>query len=119
VGNTYRYRGKAIPRRDGVDVVTGGSAFLDDLRFHSLLYGKVLRSPHPHALLNKIDATQVTRIKGLKTIVTRENVPDRQFGNPPIRLRAASNATGVWMKSYPVAPEKALKGLCANGKMEK
>ena len=86
MAETYRYIGKAIPRRDGSDIVTGGSAFLNDLKFHNLLYGKVLRSPHPHALIKRIDTRKAEQVKGVKAIITYETVPDWKSGNQPIRL---------------------------------
>jgi len=86
MGETYRYIGKATPRKDGLDVVTGGSAFLNDLKFHNLLYGKMLRSPHSHAVIKRIDTKKAEKVKGLKAIITWETVPDWKFGNPPIRL---------------------------------
>ena len=82
----YRYIGKATPRKDGSEVVAGAAKFLNDLKFHNLLYGKVLRSPHPHAVIKKIDISKAERIKGVKAVVTWETVPDWKFGNPPIRL---------------------------------
>jgi xanthine dehydrogenase molybdenum-binding subunit len=86
MAEAYRYIGKHVPRKDGVDIVTGGSAFLNDLKFPNLLHGKVLRSPHPHAVIKKIDTKKAARVKGVRAIVTFENVPDWKFGNPPIRL---------------------------------
>jgi CO/xanthine dehydrogenase Mo-binding subunit len=86
MGQEYRYIGKVTPRKDGIDVVTGRSAFLDDLKFHNLLHGKVLRSPHPHAIIKKIDTRKAEQLKGVKAIITWETVPDWRFGNPPIRL---------------------------------
>ena len=83
---TYRYIGKVIPRRDGPDIVTGQSAFLNDLKFRDLLYGKVLRSPHPHALIKSIDTWKAEQVKGVKAIITYETVPDWKSGNPPIHL---------------------------------
>lgn len=86
VSETYRYIGKATPRLDAVDIVTGKSAFLNDLRFNNLLYGKVLRSPHPHAIIKKIDTTKAEQVKGVKAIITHETAPDWRGGNPPIRF---------------------------------
>ncbi len=96
----YRYIGKQVPRRDGVDVVTGGSDFLADLKFPHLLHGKVLRSPHPHALIKKIDIARALKMKGVKAIVTHENAPDWKLGNPPIpflgkRVRYVGDAVAI------------------------
>ncbi len=82
----YRYIGKHVPRRDGIDVVTGGSTFLDDIKFSNLLQGKVLRSPHPHAFIKNIKTSKAKEVEGVRAIITFENVPDWKFGNPPIRL---------------------------------
>jgi len=61
MANTYRYIGKTAPRRDAVDIVTGGTKFLNDIKqikFPDLLYGKVLRSPHPTPLLRRSIGTR-------------------------------------------------------------
>ena len=42
-------------RPDGVDKVTGKARFGADFSLPGMLHGKVLRSPHPHALLKSID----------------------------------------------------------------
>jgi CO/xanthine dehydrogenase Mo-binding subunit len=80
----YRYIGKSVPRRDAVDIVTGQSKFLDDNHFDNLLYGKALRSPHPHAIIKKIDLSKAEKLEGVKAILTWETVPDWKYGNPPI-----------------------------------
>ncbi len=86
MSEAYRYIGKVLPRKDATAVVTGESDFLNDLKFSNLLYGKVLRSPHPHAVIKKIDTRKAEKVKGVKTIITWKNCPDWVFGNPPIRL---------------------------------
>ncbi|MDA8235045.1 MAG: xanthine dehydrogenase family protein molybdopterin-binding subunit [Clostridia bacterium] len=84
MADNYRYIGKVVPRSDGRDIVTGGTLFLNDLPFRNLLYGKVLRSPHPHAVIKSIDTKKAEQLKGVRAIITYENVPDWKFGNPPI-----------------------------------
>ena len=86
MSEAYRYIGKATPRIDGEEIVTGKAAFLNDLKFQNLLYGKVLRSPHPHALIKKIDVKKAEQVKGVKAVITHETMPDWKNGNPPIRL---------------------------------
>lgn len=78
----YRYIGKSIPRRDAREIVTGGNAYLDDLQFSNLLYGKVLRSPHPHALIKKIDKRRALALPGVKAVLTWEDAPDWRGGTP-------------------------------------
>lgn len=82
MANTYRYIGKATPRKDATEIVTGGAEYLNDIKFPDLLYGKVLRSPHPHALIKKVDKSKVLRLKGVKAVLTWEDVPDWKGGTP-------------------------------------
>ena len=51
----HRFIGATTPRKDAFDIVTGRAVFIDDLRLPNMLYGKVLRSPHPHAVILDIN----------------------------------------------------------------
>lgn len=82
MANTYRYIGKATPRKDAIDIVTGGSRFLNDIKMPNMLYGKVLRSPHAHALIKRIDKSKAEHLKGVEAILTWEDVPDWRGGTP-------------------------------------
>jgi len=82
MANTYRYIGKVTPRKDATEIVTGGAKYLNDIKFPDLLYGKVLRSPHPHALIKRIDKSKAERLKGVEAILTWEDVPDWKGGTP-------------------------------------
>jgi CO/xanthine dehydrogenase Mo-binding subunit len=80
--NTYRYIGKATPRKDAMDIVTGGARFLNDIKMLNMLYGKVLRSPHPHALIKRIDKSKAEQLEGIEAVLTWEDVPDWKGGTP-------------------------------------
>ncbi len=80
--NTYRYIGKVTPRRDAKEIVTGGAKYLNDLKLPNMIYGKVLRSPHPHALIKKIDKSKAEKLDGVEAILTWEDVPDWRGGTP-------------------------------------
>ncbi|MBN1933131.1 MAG: molybdopterin-dependent oxidoreductase [Anaerolineae bacterium] len=68
--------GKSVPRIDAFDKVTGAAQFTDDLQFgRGLLYGRVLRSPHPHARIVRIDATKAEALPGVKAVVTGADTP--------------------------------------------
>jgi CO/xanthine dehydrogenase Mo-binding subunit len=84
LGENYRYIGKSRPRRDAAEIVTGAARFLDDLKFQNLLYGKVLRSPHAHAQIKKIDKSKAEALPGVKAVVTHEDIPDWRGGTPRI-----------------------------------
>ena len=63
-------------RPDGVDKVTGKARFGADFSLPGMLHGKVLRSPHPHALLKSIDISKAAALPGVKSIVTRDDFND-------------------------------------------
>ena len=82
MGENYRYIGKSTPRRDASEIVTGTAPFLDDLKFQNLLHGKVLRSPHAHAIIRKIDKSKAEALPGVQVVLTWEDIPDYRGGTP-------------------------------------
>jgi carbon-monoxide dehydrogenase large subunit len=73
---TLRYVGKSVPRLDAFDKVTGAAEYTDDVAFGpGLLYGRVLRSPHGHALIKRIDASKALAVPGVKAVVTGNDTP--------------------------------------------
>ncbi len=68
--------GENIARVDALDKVAGAAKFTDDLQFGpGLLYGRLVRSPHPHARIKKIDTTQARALPGVKAVVTGADTP--------------------------------------------
>jgi CO/xanthine dehydrogenase Mo-binding subunit len=82
MGENYRFLGKPALRRDATEIVTGTAQFLDDLKFQNLLYGKVLRSPHAHANIKKIDKSKAEAMTGVIAVVTWQDIPDWRGGTP-------------------------------------
>jgi CO/xanthine dehydrogenase Mo-binding subunit len=78
----YRFIGKATPRKDGLEIVTGDAKFIGDMKLPNMLHGKVLRSPYPHANLKKIDTSRAKRLDGVKAVLTYEDVPEWRGGMP-------------------------------------
>ncbi len=48
-----------------------------------MLYGKILRSPFPHAKVLNVDVSKALRLPGVKGAVTGAEIPDRQYGIVP------------------------------------
>jgi CO/xanthine dehydrogenase Mo-binding subunit len=68
--------GENVPRIDARQKVTGAAVFADDIQFgDSLLHARIKRSPHPHALIRKIDTTRARALPGVKAVVTGEDFP--------------------------------------------
>ncbi len=63
-------------RHDGPDKVTGRARYAADIHPPGLLQGKILRSPHPHAVIKNIDAARALALPGVKAIATAADFPD-------------------------------------------
>ncbi|GAB6062771.1 xanthine dehydrogenase family protein molybdopterin-binding subunit [Deferrisoma palaeochoriense] len=80
----FRHVGRATPRKDGRDIVTGRAEYIDDLSIPGLLHGAVLRSPHPHAEIVAVDSREALSMPGVRAVLTHENVPPWRFGIPRV-----------------------------------
>jgi len=67
--------GKARRRVDARAKVTGQTVFADDLVLPRMLYGKLLRSPHPHALIREVDASAARSAPGVRLVLTGDDFP--------------------------------------------
>ncbi len=65
-----RWLGKRIPRVEGADKVTGRAKYTYDIQLPGMLYGKILRSPYPHARIRSIDASEAEKMPGVKAVIT-------------------------------------------------
>lgn len=77
-----KYVGQRTRKVDALERVTGKATFGADLHLPGMLYGKVLRSPHPHAKIRGIDATKALALDGVKAVMTADDLPplDRVVG---------------------------------------
>lgn len=68
--------GESKLRVDGRDKVIGAALYTDDLQFgNALLHGRIKRSPHPHALIKRIDVSKARALPGVKAVVTGQDFP--------------------------------------------
>ena len=67
--------GRARRRVDGRAKVTGQTRFADDLALPRMLFGKLLRSPHPHALLRDVDVSAARGAPGVQLVLTGADFP--------------------------------------------
>jgi len=70
--------GQNVSRTDVVEKVTGCAVFVDDVQFGpSLLHGRLVRSPHPHALIKHIDVSKALALPGVRAVVTGQELKAR------------------------------------------
>ncbi|MEC9340117.1 MAG: xanthine dehydrogenase family protein molybdopterin-binding subunit [Pseudomonadota bacterium] len=67
--------GTTPTRKDGIDKVTGVAKFGDDIHLSNMLHAKVLRSPHPHARIVKIDTSKAAAYPGVHAVITGKDMP--------------------------------------------
>lgn len=74
-----------VPRRrvDARAKVTGQTRYADDISLPRMLHCKLLRSPHPHALIRKIDASRALARPGIYLVLTGKDLPI-QYGILPV-----------------------------------
>jgi putative selenate reductase molybdopterin-binding subunit len=67
--------GKAERKVDAVKLATGKPAFVDDIELRGLLHARLLTSPHAHAIIRDIDASQARALPGVHAVLTYKDVP--------------------------------------------
>jgi CO/xanthine dehydrogenase Mo-binding subunit len=73
--------GQSATRTDALSKVTGKLMFGADFSQEGFLHGKILRSPHPHALIKSIDVAKAKSLPGVAAALTAKDVPGRNgFG---------------------------------------
>src|SRR5215471_4646907 len=80
--HSYKYIGAPLPKVDAYAKVTGRALYADDIILPRMLYGRLLRSPHPHARIISIDTRSALALPGVLAVITGEDLPQR-FGILP------------------------------------
>ena len=63
-------------RPDGADKVTGRARYGADTNLPGLLHGKILRSPHAHAVIKYVDTSAAEALPGVHAVVTSADWPE-------------------------------------------
>lgn len=77
----YKVIGTRPIRHDGADKVTGRAKYGADVRLSGLLYGAVLRSPHAHARIRRLDTSRAESYPGVRAVVTAADLPEQGARN--------------------------------------
>ncbi|MER9340898.1 xanthine dehydrogenase family protein molybdopterin-binding subunit [Mesorhizobium sp. M0601] len=80
-GRNFTSVGTRPIRPDGVDKVTGRARYGADFNMAGQLVGRVLRSPHAHATIRKIDTSKAEKLAGVKAVITAADLPDLTDGD--------------------------------------
>jgi 4-hydroxybenzoyl-CoA reductase subunit alpha len=69
--------GKRRLKYDHLAKVTGKTKYAADLKFPRMCFGRILRSPYPHARILRIDTSRAEALPGVYAVVAGEEVPER------------------------------------------
>ncbi|MBI4203313.1 MAG: molybdopterin-dependent oxidoreductase, partial [Chloroflexi bacterium] len=81
---TYTAIGQPATRADGPEKVTGQARYSADVPLEGCLWGKVLRSPFPHARIVSIDLSRARAVPGVVAVLTGQDMAGVRYGR---RLR--------------------------------
>jgi 4-hydroxybenzoyl-CoA reductase alpha subunit len=68
--------GKPLPKIEGFEKANGSALYTDDLVLPNMLIGKILRSPHPHAIIKRIDTSKAEALPGVKAVMVGAELPE-------------------------------------------
>jgi xanthine dehydrogenase molybdenum-binding subunit len=123
----YKVIGTRPIRHDGEDKVTGRAVYGADVRPADVLYGKLLRSPHAHARIKRIDTSKALQLPGVRAVATADDLVETvdklsDIGETRVNIREiASNslASGkVLYKGHAVAAVAATSPHIAEEALE-
>jgi xanthine dehydrogenase YagR molybdenum-binding subunit len=71
--------GRRHPRVEGIEKVTGRALYTYDVRLPGQLYARVLRSPLPHARIERIDTARAEALPGVHAVLSFVNAPEIEW----------------------------------------
>lgn len=71
----FRKEERESTARMALPKATGEARYVSDIRIPGCLYGHVVRSPLPHAIIRSIDASEARRVPGVVAVVTAADIP--------------------------------------------
>jgi CO/xanthine dehydrogenase Mo-binding subunit len=115
----YNTVGKALGRVEGPAKVSGRATYAADVLLPGMIWGKVLRSPLPHARILRIDASKAAGMPGVLAVLTARELPDvltgRRVYDMPVlardRVRFIGEKVAVVAAEEPDAAEEALNAI--------
>ena len=82
--------GTAVKRLDGPDKVTGRARYSYDINRPGMIYGKIVRSPYPHARVVSVDLSAAEKAPGVKAVLAwKEPGAQVMYQGDPVAAVAA------------------------------
>ena len=112
----YSVLGTRVTREDGPDKVSGQHLYSADVILPGMVWGKVLRSPYPHAKILHIDTSLAERLTGVRAVITGNDTRGMRVGRfmrdvPPLaedKVRFVGEKVAAVAADDPDTAEEAL-----------
>ncbi len=95
--------GRSVPRLEDDRFLTGRGRFVDNVNLAGQLHARVLRSPHAHALIERIDAAAARGVPGVLGVFTEDDLRADGIGALPCISTAEMLAPLVVPPRYALA----------------
>ncbi|MDR5683482.1 MAG: xanthine dehydrogenase family protein molybdopterin-binding subunit [Armatimonadota bacterium] len=82
---TTRLFGERVRRNEDPRLLTGQGTYVDDVRLAGVAHAAVLRSPHAHARIRRIDTRRARELPGVLAVLTHADLPPG-LGDPLPKL---------------------------------
>ncbi|MDP0926620.1 xanthine dehydrogenase family protein molybdopterin-binding subunit [Paracoccus onubensis] len=112
----FRHIGKPVPRKEDERLITGKGRFTDDFNLPGQVYAAMVRSPHPHAVIGRTDASAALALPGVLAVLTPEDmladdlqpIPHNPVPstNYDVKLRASDGSFPFVGPHYPLPLKK-------------
>jgi CO/xanthine dehydrogenase Mo-binding subunit len=109
--------GRRLPKINSVSTVTGRGEYTVDLVVPGMLHAGVLRNPHPHARIVKLDVSRARALPGVAAVITAEDVASNYLG-ASVKHRPLLAAGVVRCFGEPVAAVAAIDETAAKKAIE-
>ena len=114
----FKVVGQRVKRPDGMDKVTGKAKFGADVVAPGMLHAAIVRSPHAHARIVKIDTSKAEALKGVKGVVTRADFAEGLSGGNLDVLENVMAGEKALYDGHAVAAVAAISPLIARDAMK-
>ena len=81
---TERYIGRAVPRKEDPELITGQASYVDNLTAPGMVWMALVRPPYVHARVKKIDTKKAAAMPGVIAVVTAKDLEGDFAGSLPM-----------------------------------
>src|SRR5919206_410948 len=99
--------GARIQRREDPRLITGNGRYVEDLQRAGTLHMAVVRSPHPHARITRVNTAQAQAIPGVVAVLTAADFKPLLTGTHPVAPAFVPEKHTV-PERFPIADQEAV-----------